>query len=53
MEEALKNLVQACENISDLLVEGLTDTQYENWSLEIDQFLDRLNKASLILKEKE
>lgn len=45
MKTALEKLIAAVENIEDLLSEGLTDTQNENWSREIDELFDALNEA--------
>jgi len=45
MNEKTKNLIEAVENILDLLIEGLTDSQNENWSQEIDNLLDALHEA--------
>lgn len=43
MNEQIKRLIFAVENIDGLLAEGLTDTQNENWKGEIDELYEALS----------
>lgn len=43
MDEKTERLIKAVEELDGLLVEGLTDTQNENWKGELDELFEALN----------
>jgi transcription antitermination factor NusG len=45
MSKETKRLIKAVEGVFGLLIEGLTDTQTESWSKEIDELLEALEEA--------